>query len=164
MFDLKDMQRNIAREQRDMQKGVARNQRDIQKSIAKDLKFSISKEGRIRIPAKRRHEVEEKCHYKCHYPKCTIPFKSHLLHYHHINMKNNDNRLSNLELLCPTHHSLKHQKAFRRKITRWDIYKGTQTTSRLIKKKPKITTKRRHSKSKTSSLFEPLNYKPPKIN
>tara|TARA_Y100000310_G_scaffold142696_1_gene142191 strand:- start:220 stop:678 length:459 start_codon:yes stop_codon:yes gene_type:complete len=140
------LQKSIARDQKAMQKSMARDQKAMQKSMKINIKSSISKEGRVRIPAKRRNEVKAKYNNKCAVCKKKLP----TMHVHHKNMKNNDNTLKNLEYLCPNHHSIKHTKAFRR------VYKdtwGNKKGSRLVKKKPKPTKrKKRRVKRKTNSL------------
>ena len=70
------------------------------------VKSIISKESRIRVPAKRRHEVEDKYKNKCAVKNC----RGRPLQIHHKNMKSSDNRLVNLELLCANDHYAKHAK------------------------------------------------------
>jgi len=113
----------------------------------KGMEFSRTKEGRVRIPAKRKKEVREKYKYTCAYPRCKI---KNPLDIHHKNMKSHDNRLANLELLCPTHHRIRHQKAFR-KVVGTDPFTGKKR-KRLVKKKPK-TKKKKVRIKRTSKLF-----------
>jgi hypothetical protein len=161
-FGLEDLQRNIAREQKAMQEGIAKEQRNLNKNITKDqkrlqremskgLKLSVSKEGRVPIPAKRRHEVEYKYHDRCAFGHKRISGVK--LQIHHKNMKNNDNRLSNLELLCPNHHIYRHSKMFRRKYHSSTLM-GTRVTTRLVKKGKKRTTKRTNNDS-SLLMFKP---------
>jgi 5-methylcytosine-specific restriction endonuclease McrA len=140
------LQKSIARDQKAMKASMVRDQKAMKKSMNVNIKSSISKEGRTRIPAKRRKEVKEKYHHKCAVCKKKFP----TMHVHHKNMKNSDNRLVNLEYLCPNHHSIKHTKAFRR--TYKDLW-GNKKGSRLVKKKPKPTKrKKRRVRRKTNSL------------
>jgi len=149
----KAMQAEIAKEQRNLQNNIAKDQRILQKDLAKSLKFSISKEGRVRIPAKRRHEVEDKYHNKC----AVCKLKPCKLQIHHKNMKNNDNCLSNLELLCPNHHIQRHSKMFRRKYHTQTLM-GSRVTSRLVKKgKKKI--RRQNSLGYPQFKLQKLNIK-----
>jgi len=48
--------------------------------------------------------VEMKCEW------CRKKYSTDVLHVHHINGKRDDNRESNLVVLCPTHHALAHNK------------------------------------------------------
>ena len=94
-------------------KGIRKNLKEQKKGIIKELsnlkiKQFISKEKRERIPTKKRHEVENKYYNKC--AVCKQKPRGVTLQFHHINGKNNDNRLSNLMLLCPNHHYGKHSK------------------------------------------------------
>jgi hypothetical protein len=66
-------------------------------------KFTISQEKRKTIPQKKRREVYKKYKNKCFY--CG---EKTFLEIHHKNMNYNDNRLSNLVLVCPTHHRHRH--------------------------------------------------------
>jgi len=138
--NLDDFQRSfrnsLVRDQKALHGSLLRDQKALQKSIGKQVGLSISKEGRIRVPAKRRHEVEEKYHNKC----AVCKKKPCKLQIHHKNMKNNDPRLINLELLCPTHHIKKHEKVFRKK------YKSGVT--RLITKKKNKELNRRKAKQR----------------
>jgi len=65
---------------------------------------------RERIPAKLRKQALEKSKNTCQYPKCKITSKYVTLQAHHINLKNDNNRLSNIKILCPTHHAIVHYK------------------------------------------------------
>ena len=63
-------------------------------------------------------------------------------------MKNNDNRASNIELLCPKHHRMRHIEKIR-KIVSYDIVTGQKIT-RFAKKPMKKTTKRKILKKSIS--------------
>jgi len=97
----------------------------------KGFEFSISKEGRVRIPAKRKKQVYEKYKHTCAYHRCK---EKRILDIHHKNMKAHDNRLANLELLCPTHHRKRHEEKYRKVVGR-DMFTG-KVRKKLVKKKP----------------------------
>ena len=99
---------NLFRQQsRELTKIRKKQSKDLKKISSVKIKGLISKEGRVRIPAKRRHEVEDKYKNKCAVRNCPI---KRWLQIHHKNGINSDNALRNLELLCPTHHYAKHEK------------------------------------------------------
>lgn len=112
----KVMQKRMIKNRKVMQKRANMEQKAMQKNMERVFRQSISKEGRVRIPAKRKHEVEDKYNKKC--AVCKKKPKGVTLQFHHKNMKNNDNRLSNLELLCPNHHYQKHSKGKNKKRKR----------------------------------------------
>lgn len=124
------------------------------KAMSKALNTSLKQEGRIRIPAKRRHEVEDKYNHKCAVCK-TKPCK---LQVHHKNMKNNDNRLLNLELLCPNHHIARHQKAFRKRYVSRDMFGRTSVKTRLTTKKRNKELNRIKARKKKSQNPMNLNF------
>jgi len=117
------------------------------KSTKKDLGLVYS--SREPIPADRRKRVKERAESKCEV--CHEKPYRVTLEFHHKNMKNSDNRLSNLQLLCPTHHRQKHARA-RRKVYRDRL--GRKYYSRLVKKRPKTTeTKGKRRKSPIEKLL-----------
>jgi hypothetical protein len=63
-------------------------------------------------------------------------------------MKNNDNRASNIELLCSKHHRMRHSEKIRKTVV-YDIVTG-QKIIRLAKKSKKKTTKRKTFKKSIS--------------
>lgn len=111
---------------------------------------------RIREPisASLRKQALEIAKYKCQYPKCKVSNKYIPLQAHHINLKNDNNRLSNIKMLCPTHHSKVHQK-FSKK------YKTEQ--KRLEKKKKKLLEKKAKElkllEEKRKKLIKIINFK-----
>lgn len=163
---LEDIQKSIAREQASINNSISKEQKAIQKSIAKEVKISISKEiskeGRVRIPAKRRHEVENKYHNKC--AKGHQNISGVKLQIHHINMKNNDNKLSNLELLCPNHHIQRHSKLFRKRYVKKGLL-GTSVRTRLITKEKNKELNRKKAKQKraNTNLLGNPQFKMPKL-
>ena len=97
-----------------------------QKSLKKMLGYS----SREPIPADKKRAIIERAGNKCEVCHKKLPGVP--LEFHHKNMKNDDNRLSNLQLLCPNHHRRKHT------IARWKVYRdvlGNPIASRIIKKK-----------------------------
>ena len=82
------------------------NSRAVQKIIVRAKRKVVSKEMKQEIPEETIKDVEKKYNHKCAICKrrpCTLQI-------HHKNMKNEDNSLDNLELLCPKHHTQKHTK------------------------------------------------------
>ena len=102
------LKRAVIKQDKNIKKVVKKQSDALKKASVIKIKQFISKEGRVRIPAKRRHEVEEKYKNKC--AVCKKKPKGVTLQIHHKNGKNSGNRLSNLELLCPNHHYSKHSK------------------------------------------------------
>lgn len=95
------------------------------------------------LPAKKKKEALAKAKNKCQYPGCKVKKGIVKLQFHHINMKNDDNRLSNIKVLCPNHHDVIHRK-IKRKIQK-DIL-GREVKSRIVKVKSK--NKKRKAKRK----------------
>ena len=117
--------------------------RDIQRLLPRQRDFLRMVTGRrIRepIPASKKKKALEKAKGKCQWPGCNKTNNYVKLQFHHINLKNDDNNLLNIQVLCPTHHSVIHSK-IKRKIEK-DVL-GREIKSRLIKVKPRKKTKRR---------------------
>jgi len=95
------------------------------------------------LPAKVKNKVRERAKNTCEYRGCK---HKENLQFHHKNMRNSDNRVSNIELLCPNHHMKRHSEK-RRKVVGQDLLTGKKKT-RLVKK-PKKKTKRKSSKKTT---------------
>ena len=149
--EMSDMQKSVAKEQTGMQKRIAKNQRAMQKSIAQQVKISISKEGRVPVKSELRNKVYKKYKDKCHYPRCIIKDTNiwgKVLQIHHVDMNNMHTYLSNLELLCPTHHKIRHNIKFRKVVTRGNILNGFRTTKRLITKEKNKELNRKKAKQK----------------
>jgi hypothetical protein len=81
------------------------------------------------LPASKKNAVRERARNKCEFIGCN---EKRNLQFHHKNMKNHDNRISNIELLCPNHHARRHDDKFRQ-FKEYDVVTGTRKT-RLVKK------------------------------
>lgn len=97
--------------------------------------------GRAREPvdAKTKKLLKARAKNKCEWKGCK---EREVLQVHHKNMKNDDNRLSNLILLCPTHHMKTHNR-FKRVVYDRDGF-GSPTRARVVKRS-KIKKKRKRS-------------------
>jgi len=80
------------------------------------------------VPARIKRKVRDRARNICEYPTCR---QKENLQFHHKNMKNSDNRASNLELLCPNHHAKRHNQKIRKVVSR-DLFGEKKT--RLVKK------------------------------
>lgn len=115
---INSMMQNQTRTIKKVSKKQTKNIKSIQKKQTEnvkklmDIKIEgiIGTEGRVPIPAKRKHEVEEEYNHRCADCRKTSSQLGVRLQFHHKNKKNLDNRLVNLELLCPNHHYAKHGK------------------------------------------------------
>jgi hypothetical protein len=96
----------------------------------------VSSREPVRIEIKKK--VIDRAKKICEYPRCK---EKEFLEFHHKNMKNNDNRATNIELLCPKHHRKRHSEKIRKTVS-YDIVTG-QKIIRLAKKPKKKTTKRK---------------------
>ena len=110
----------------------------------KGLDYKIS--SREPLPAKVKNAVKERAKNICEYRGCK--YKENL-QFHHIDMKNSDNRKSNIELLCPNHHAKRHSDKIR-KIIGYDILTGENITRLVKKPNKKKTTKKKPKKRKTT--------------
>lgn len=99
--------------------------------------------SRESLPADKKRKVRERAKNTCEYRGCK---HKENLQFHHKNMKNSDNRLSNIELLCPNHHMKRHSQKIR-KTTGRDWVTGEKTT-RLVKKPKKKITKKKTTKKR----------------
>jgi len=100
--------------------------------------------SRESLPASKKKAVRERVKRKYGRIVCEVCRKKPrwvTLEFHHKNMKNSDNKLDNLQLLCPNHHKQKHGK-YKRKVYR-DSLTGRQYYTRKVKRKPKKVKKRR---------------------
>ena len=108
------------------------------------------------VPAAKKKAVRERAKNTCQYPRCKRKDLQQgvRLVFHHKNQRNHNNRLSNLELLCPTHHAVRHAQKGLKKSR--DILGGE--TKRLVKKKPKKKTVKKRVRRKTKKQFNPLDW------
>ncbi|MFA5020338.1 MAG: HNH endonuclease [Candidatus Pacearchaeota archaeon] len=115
--------------------------------------------GHVREPvsAKKRRQLMERAKNKCEWKGCN--HNKHL-QVHHLNMKNDDNRISNLKILCPNHHADIHDK-FKRKVKR-DVL-GRVIHGRVVENKLKDKTKKRKRRSQGLNGMIKLNMKSIKI-
>jgi len=90
------------------------------------------------VPIEIKKKVIDRAKKICEYPKCK---ENKHLEFHHKNMKNNDNSASNIELLCPKHHRMRHIEKIRKTVC-YDILTGQKIT-RLVKRPKKKETKRK---------------------
>ena len=117
---------------------MVRNQPDIDVEIQQSPKIKSCKIPRIirisshePVPVEMKKKVLDRAKRACEYPKCK---ENKLLQFHHKNLKNTDNRASNIELLCPNHHRSGHngddfvsrhpwKKEFERRYgSEWELY------------------------------------------
>ena len=75
----------------------------IKKITSSKLKINHQIKPRVLIPVKLRRELLVECGHKCTIHNCSIMQN---LEAHHINSKPSDNRIDNLIMLCPTHHTM----------------------------------------------------------
>jgi len=130
-------------------------QRDIQKLLPRQrdtLRMLTGKRIREPILASKKKKALEKAKGKCEWSKCS---EKDILDYHHVNLKNDDNRPSNIKVLCPTHHRKIQQQIKRvmiKDITGREIKsKLIKTDSKSKKKKTKKSTKKPTKKKRSYS-------------
>ena len=115
---------------------MVRNQFNIDIEIPKLPKIKttkipgVSSREPVRIEIKKK--VIDRAKKICEYPSCR---EKVFLEFHHKNMKNNDNRASNIKLLCPKHHRMRHSEKIRKTVC-YDIVTGQKITR--FAKKPKF--------------------------
>ena len=102
-------------------KGILPRKRDMARMVSN---------RRIREPisAEIKNKVRLRAKNTCETKGCKI---NKYLEFHHKNMKNDDNRLCNIALLCPYHHKERHNKF--KKITKKDLL-GNETYSKVVHK------------------------------
>jgi len=130
---------------------MVRNQFNIDIEIPKLPKIKTSKilgitgvSSREPVPIEIKKKVIDRAKKICEYPRCK---EKEFLEFHHKNMKNNDNRASNIELLCPRHHRMRHSEKIRKTVG-YDIVTGQKIT-RFAKKPKRKTFMKSISKRKT---------------
>lgn len=97
----------------------------------RDIARQINPWQRIREPLKAevKNAVRKRAGNTCEWSKCN---EKRYLDFHHKNMKNDDNRISNIILLCPTHHRAWHDKY--KKVSHKDITTGMEIKSKVVRK------------------------------
>jgi hypothetical protein len=120
------------------------------RAIPRKRDFIRATGGRAREPvsAKLKKEVRARAKNTCEWRGCK---EKEYLQFHHKNMKNDDNRPSNIVLLCPKHHIKTHGEN-KREIYQRAIF-GNPTRARVVKKKPKTKTKKKTTRRNTSFGF-----------
>lgn len=108
---------------------------------------------RERIPAKLRKQALAKAKNTCQYSKCTISSKYVMLQVHHINLKNDNNRLSNIKILCPTHHAIVHHKLSKKyKVEQERLKKNREKELKKKKKELKLLERKKKKVMKANAL------------
>ena len=120
------------------------NEKFLKKIINRKVTTSIKEEKRKPIPAKLRKEVYEK--YKGRCAKC--PKKSPL-DIHHKDMKNTNNKPSNLVLLCKNHHGEEHEKYYKK------VYSKKWHKKNTLKK---AMPEKRTTINKTKKVSNPFGF------
>ncbi|MEK6977672.1 MAG: hypothetical protein AABX40_04635 [Candidatus Hydrothermarchaeota archaeon] len=103
------------------------------------------------VPAKVKNTVKKRAKNTCEYRGCN--HKSNL-QFHHKNMKNSDNRVSNIELLCPNHHAKRTEKK-RRIVVSKNMITGEKIT-RLVKRNPKNKKAKKKPRSTNPFGIKPI--------
>lgn len=118
------------------------------REIARQTNFTNQ---RIRepVPAKRRDEVYKRANHKCEWKRCK---EKEILDIHHKNMNSSNNNLSNLILLCPTHHRKWHQE--NKRVVERNLI-GIRISEKVVKRN---SLKKKKSRT-NNSLYG--NYKVP---
>jgi len=137
---------------------------DIDKMLRQAAGQKVS--SRERVPTDTKNNVRKRARNTCEYPRCK---EKEFLEFHHIDMRNNNNRLSNIELLCPKHHRKRHSEKIRKVVGKDWITgeKKTRLVRKPVKKSKKKTTKKKTEsrKKKTDQFGFPVVKmpKPPKF-
>ncbi len=130
-------------------------------SIPKDLPKALGLKASSRepLPAAKKKAVRERARNTCEFRGCKQKTN---LHFHHKNMKNDDNKLSNIELLCPNHHAKRHAEK-RRKVVSRDLITGQKKTRFVKKAKKQKSKKKKKARKKYSDPFGLDSFKIPKF-
>lgn len=104
------------------------------------------------VPAKKKKEVRERAKGKCE--SCRKKPRGVTLQFHHKNMKPTDNRLSNIQLLCPNCHARKHKMFKKVKTESW--LGEERVRIKRVGKKPGRKSKYRRKKVGETLLGDPI--------
>ena len=121
MFDFKLPKIRIPKWKAPSARKILPRKRDIARMVS-------ARRIREPIPAKVKHVIESRAGNMCEGSQCQ---QRQYLEFHHLNMKNDDNRISNIRLLCPNHHKAWHDK--NKKVSHRNIT-GRETESVIVKK------------------------------
>ncbi|MBN2603637.1 MAG: HNH endonuclease [Candidatus Thermoplasmatota archaeon] len=105
------------------------------------------------VPIEIKKKVLDRAKRICEYPKCK---EKEFLEFHHKNLKNSDNRASNIELLCPKHHRKRHSEKIKKTVG-YDILSGEKITR--LKTKPRKKASARKTGKKSTSKRKTLRKK-----
>lgn len=118
----------------------------------KDYNKAIGIKAREQIPAKIKHEVENRAKGKCEWKGCK---ETKYLDFHHKDMINYNNKPSNIMYVCPTHHRAMHDK-YKKVITKRDAF-GIASESKVMSKE--ALKKYKEEKKKQSNNYFGVNLK-----
>jgi hypothetical protein len=121
----------------------------------REMKRKITgKSIREPIPSGMRKKTFEKAKNKCQWRGCKIKLPMPL-DVHHMNLRSDDNKLSNFKVFCPTHHRMWHQQN-KLKVVRDDlgfikkrrVVRVKKTVKKKVKRKTPVKKDKRKSKYK----------------
>ena len=113
--------------------GSAKEKRNMQRQFSNK---------RIREPftAKLKNAVRKRAKGKCEWPRCK---QTKYLQFHHKNMRNDDNRVSNIILLCPNHHAEMHHK---KKVVQKKDYLGNLVSHKVVSRQKRDKIRKQKKK------------------
>jgi len=138
------------------------NKRDLKRLSKKSLKFVIPRgtlptkrdynkaigiKAREPIPTKVKHKVKNRAKSKCEWKGCK---ETKYLDFHHKDMVNYNNKLTNIMFVCSTHHRAMHDK-YKKVITKRDDFGRAFETKVMSKKALK-----KYKEEKKKAFLDPL--------